>query len=631
MSSYNWSPIQGGGSSGGVLSINSLTGDVTLAAGTGITITPSGGDTLTIASTSAGDVTIGSPANGLSINGSQVLSLGLSSLSTTGALSDTDFTTFNNKQPAGNYITALTGDASAAGPGSAALTLATVNSNVGSFGTASSVSTITVNGKGLVTAAADTSIQIAESQVTNLVSDLAGKQPTGNYITALTGDVTAAGPGSVAGTLATVNSNVGSFGSSTSIPSFTVNGKGLITAASGNVVIAPAGTLTGTTLAANVVTSSLTTVGTIASGTWSATTIAVNKGGTGQTSYTDGQLLIGNTSGNTLTKATLTAGAGISITNGNGSISIATTGTSQSEPIGLYNVGLATSVAANALTIALKQADGSTDPSSGSAAVNASFKAGSATVGAYGSATATAAQSVVLPSGSTFGGVSGGTVTTVYVYLLNNSGAAELAVSTTLFDEGTVTSTTAIGSGVTNFYTMYSTTARSNVPVRLIGRIVSIQASSGVYASAMTEVSVMPFQIGTTSIVGPAYTSNGSTTSATMAAFSNTPQVTFTARKSGRAKVSFTSTYSQSASANWKVQIANTSGSAVSIFNQVAGGNNGTGVGDMPGVSTWRTDYLTAGTSYTYEIQGQIDSGATLNGRFAVPTNGVSILVEFLD
>jgi len=45
--------------------------------------------------------------------------------------------------------------------------------------------------------------------------------------------------------LATVNSNVGSFGSSTSIPSFTVNGKGLVTAASGNAVIAPAGTLTG--------------------------------------------------------------------------------------------------------------------------------------------------------------------------------------------------------------------------------------------------------------------------------------------------------------------------------------------------------------------------------------------------
>lgn len=57
-----------------------------------------------------------------------------------------------------------------------------------------------------------------------------------------------------------------------------------------------------------------------------AAALPVASGGTGQTSYTDGQLLIGNTSGNTLTKATLTAGANISITNGAGSITIAATG-----------------------------------------------------------------------------------------------------------------------------------------------------------------------------------------------------------------------------------------------------------------------------------------------------------------
>jgi hypothetical protein len=50
--------------------------------------------------------------------------------------------------------------------------------------------------------------------------------------------------------------------------------------------------------------------------------VAVLNGGTGQTSYTDGQVLIGNSTGNTLTKSTLTAGTGISITNGAGSITI---------------------------------------------------------------------------------------------------------------------------------------------------------------------------------------------------------------------------------------------------------------------------------------------------------------------
>ena len=56
-------------------------------------------------------------------------------------------------------------------------------------------------------------------------------------------------------------------------------------------------------------------------------TLPVASGGTGQTTYTDGQLLIGNTTGNTLAKATLTAGSGITITNGSGAITIAATGT----------------------------------------------------------------------------------------------------------------------------------------------------------------------------------------------------------------------------------------------------------------------------------------------------------------
>lgn len=44
-------------------------------------------------------------------------------------------------------------------------------------------------------------VTLAESQVTGLTAALAGKQATGNYIDGLTGDVVAAGPGSVAATI----------------------------------------------------------------------------------------------------------------------------------------------------------------------------------------------------------------------------------------------------------------------------------------------------------------------------------------------------------------------------------------------------------------------------------------------
>lgn len=68
---------------------------------------------------------------------------------------------------------------------------------------------------------------IPESKVTNLVSDLAGKQPTGNYITGLGGDLTATGPGNVTGTLTSIVT-AGTVGDATHIPVITYDAKGRI-------------------------------------------------------------------------------------------------------------------------------------------------------------------------------------------------------------------------------------------------------------------------------------------------------------------------------------------------------------------------------------------------------------------
>jgi hypothetical protein len=77
-----------------------------------------------------------------------------------------------------------------------------------------------------------------------------------------------------------------------------------------------ASNLTGTTLPSSIVTSSLTTVGTIATGVWNGTTIATGYGGTGLTTYTTGDILYASAT-NTLSKLAIgTNGYHLTVTSG---------------------------------------------------------------------------------------------------------------------------------------------------------------------------------------------------------------------------------------------------------------------------------------------------------------------------
>jgi hypothetical protein len=116
---------------------------------------------------------------------------------------------------------------------------------------------------GSTTGNAATATALATGRTIAITGDLAYTSPSFDG----SGNVTAAG------TLATV-ATPGSTGSSTSIPIITINAKGLTTSVSSAAVVAPAGTLSGSTLASGVTASSLTSLGTIANLTATAGTIA---------------------------------------------------------------------------------------------------------------------------------------------------------------------------------------------------------------------------------------------------------------------------------------------------------------------------------------------------------------------
>ena len=220
------------------------------------------------------------------------------------------------------------------------------------YGSASSVPVIAVNAQGQITSASSTSISIGASQITSgavavgaggtglTATPTNGQLLIGNgtgyslsTLTAGTGVSVTNGSGSVTVTNTAPDQIVSLTGAGTTsisgtYPNFTITSNdqftGTVTSVGGT------GTVNGLTLTGTVTNSGSLTLGGTLTGVDLATavtgTLPTANGGTGQTTYANGELLIGNTTGGTLTKSTLTAGSGISITNGSGSITIAATG-----------------------------------------------------------------------------------------------------------------------------------------------------------------------------------------------------------------------------------------------------------------------------------------------------------------
>lgn len=160
----------------------------------------------------------------------------------------------------------------------------------------------------------------------------------------------------------------------------------------------------------------------------------------------------------------------------------------------VQNMGLAASVAANALTITLTNGAGSAPTSS--SPVRIPFKNSTAATGTPVFRTVTSSITATISSGSTLGSVSG-KANWIYVYALDNGGTVELAFSASKnWDEGTLQTTTAEGGAgaADSKSVLYANNARSAKAVRLLGRIKSTQATAGTWATAPSEISLFPVE-----------------------------------------------------------------------------------------------------------------------------------------
>lgn len=234
-----------------------------------VTVTPGAGG-FTLNQGSHNPVTLGT-ANGLSLS-TQVLSLALASTSTTGALSSTDWNTFNNKQPAGTYVTSLT--------------VTTANGISGSFTAGATpaltlslgaITPSTVNGNTITTGTGTLTLSTFTLTVSATAS--VGGTNTGDLSLAAVGGTPSANGASISGQVLTLQPASGTLPGLLTAGAQTIGGAKTFNAA------ISASNLSGTNTGDQTITltGDITGTGTGSFVTAYAGTVPLNKGGTGQT------------------------------------------------------------------------------------------------------------------------------------------------------------------------------------------------------------------------------------------------------------------------------------------------------------------------------------------------------------
>jgi hypothetical protein len=134
------------------------------------------------------------------------------------------------------------------------------------------------------------------------------------------------------------------------------------------------------------------------------------------------------------------------------------------------------SVASNALTVTLSP-------------TALDFRSATLGSGAVTTRNIGSAISAVIPSGATLG-TTDAVLSRVMILAIDNAGTVEIAVcnSSATLDESALISTTVLDTASDSATVVYSTTARTNVPFRVVGFVESTQSTAGTWASAPSKI-----------------------------------------------------------------------------------------------------------------------------------------------
>lgn len=157
--------------------------------------------------------------------------------------------------------------------------------------------------------------------------------------------------------------------------------------------------------------------------------------------------------------------------------------------LGNVSLSVTGSVSTHALTIALKTAAG-TDATALNP-IKIGFRNNTAKTGTYASRTITAAASIVIPNTATMGHSTASHY--LFVYSQDVSGTPQMCVSSVMWDDGTIQTSTGISTGSDSNRVLYGE-AGGTGPVRLLARIKSTQSVAGVWDADPTEVALYPFE-----------------------------------------------------------------------------------------------------------------------------------------